>query len=356
MSETTPTDIPASSTAQPPEPDANAPAPPPGPLSRLLADRPRLIAALSTATSILLLGTVVATLAVGLPQLRSRASEIRKAGRPVQVAFAWPPLAGQGPHRPPASATTTTDHQTWVNAEIRRDVESVAKRLLSDDPLDTASLVAARDALLGTGWFNADLRLIRGDDNIVRVSGSWKVPAAAVRIDGPGPTGGGLMDQLISSAGELLPPRYPVDRSGMKVVLGVTAKPPAPGQPFPGPEVQAGLRLLSFVSTLRQSEQIVAVDVSEYAVGKSLTLVTELGNKIVWGGGVDEFSPGQPPARVKLARLAEVAVKHGRLDAGRPLIDVRMTDGVYVRDVDGLLSAAEAAAQQAQADDAKNQR
>ncbi|MBY0260984.1 MAG: hypothetical protein K2Q20_01480, partial [Phycisphaerales bacterium] len=123
-----------------------------------------------------------------------------------------------------------------------------------------------------------------------------------------------------------------------------------------GPEVQAGLRLLSFVSTLRQSEQIVAVDVSEYAVGKSLTLVTELGNKIVWGGGVDEFSPGQPPARVKLARLAEVAVKHGRLDAGRPLIDVRMTDGVYVRDVDGLLSAAEAAAQQAQADDAKNQR
>ncbi|MBY0261349.1 MAG: hypothetical protein K2Q20_03350, partial [Phycisphaerales bacterium] len=136
MSETTPTDIPAPPPAPPTDSDAPAP---PGPLSRLLADRPRLIAALSTATSILLLGTVVATLAVGLPQLRSRASEIRKAGRPVQVAFAWPPLAGQGPHRPPASATTTTDHQTWVHAEMRRDVESVAQRLLSDDPVDTAS-------------------------------------------------------------------------------------------------------------------------------------------------------------------------------------------------------------------------
>ncbi len=347
MPEPTPTDIPAPTPATAHEPEVSR-----GLIARLLADRSRTIALVSTATSVLLLGTVVATLAVGLPQLRSRASEIRKAGRPVQVAFAWPPLAGQGPLRPPASAQHATDHQTWVNAEIRRDVEAIGKRLLSEDPLDKASLVVARDALLGTGWFNADLRLIRGDDNVVRVSGSWKVPVAAVRIDGSG----GLMDQLVSSSGELLPPRYPPDRSGMKVVLGVSAKPPALGQPFPGPEVQAGLRLLTYIAPLRQSDQIVGVEVGEYAPGRTLTLVSELGNKIVWGGGVDEFSPGQPPARVKLARLAEVALKHGRLDAGRPLIDVRMTDGVYVRDIDGLLSAAEAAAQQAQADDAKNHR
>jgi len=111
--------------------------------------------------------------------------------------------------------------------------------------------------------------------------------------------------------------------------------------------VQAGLALLDLLRSLPGAEQIAGVDVGDYAHGRMLTLVTQAGNRILWGGPVDEFNPGQATPAVKLARLAEVYREFGRIDAGRAVLDVRLVDGVYIHDTAGVMARAQQAAAEA---------
>lgn len=302
-------------------------APSPGFFARLIASRESVISALFTLVSVLLMGVVIATLVVAYGPLKLRTSAVKAA--PVSVVFYWPAVSGATP--PPQGVPSST----WVNAEIRTDLEKVALGLLSSDPLDSASLVHTRDALLATGWFNADLRLIRDARNAVHIRGTWKYPAAAVRaVQG---SGAGL-DQLVSSKGELLPPKYKPDASGMKVIVGVKNPPPALGEPWIGGDVQAGLHLLEYLAVLPPDSfrQVAGVDVSEYSPDRRLTIITDLGHRILWGGSPDEFNPGQASPETKLARLAQMHRDLGRIDANRIALDIRLTDGTYVIDTLGL--------------------
>lgn len=292
--------------------------------------RQRIIAALFTFLSFALVCVVIATFAVGYRPLKLRTAEMKK--RPVTVAFYWPPMA-----TPPAKpGVPPAPPQTWVNAEIRAELEKLVKNILADDPFDTRSLAAARDALFGTGWFNADLTLSRDPHNAVEIRGTWRIPVAAVRTQGPD---GGVVDQLVSAKGELLPPRYKPDGSGLKVIVGVKHEPPKLGEPWLGGDVQAGLRLLEYLAVLPRFDQVAGVDVSEYSPDRKLVVVTDLGNRIHWGGPPDEFSPGQATPQTKLGRLAQLGREHGRIDAGRVALDIRLTDGVYIIDTLGLAAA-----------------
>jgi hypothetical protein len=162
------------------------------------------------------------------------------------------------------------------------------------------------------------------------VNGTWRIPAAAVRSEG--------QDVLVTSVGEPLPVRYPMDASGYKVVIGASTSAPEPGKVWLGGEVQAGLRLIDYISSLPCMDQIAGVDVSDYGPNRSLVIVTELGNRIIWGGPLDTFNPGQAAPAAKLARLAEIYRQHGRVDAGRGVLDIRLLDGVYVRDTTGVMA------------------
>jgi len=79
-------------------------------------------------------------------------------------------------------------------------------------------------------------------------------------------------------------------------------------------------------------QQVYGIDVSEYVNGKQLVVVTDQGNRIVWGGAPSaaEFAPGQAKPEKKREELAKLYATYGRIDAGRAVVDVRPEAGAYI--------------------------
>jgi hypothetical protein len=289
-------------------------------LKGLFADRERLVSRAGAVVSTALTITVVAGLAMGYGPLKQRAGEL-KTVEP-RVEFEWPPLAGLTSARPEQAGGAP---RTWLNGEMRLELEKTVAAKVTGDPFDDDSLEAARSELIKTGWFaDGKVALRRWPGGIVQVWGNWRVPVAVVRAGG--------RDRLIASKGELLPPSYAPGRSGFKAIIGAHHEVPTPGEAWLGGDVQAGLALLTYLSTTPGYEQIEAVDVSRFASTKTLELVTDKGNRIVWGGPVETFSPGQAHPAVRRTRLAGLFKDYGRIDTGRPRLDLRPEDSVYIHD------------------------
>lgn len=307
----------------------------PGPLRRLLSDRDRVVQAAGSAVSTAILLTVVTTLVVGYRPLVNRAAKLKS--RQLQVAFDWPPLAGKK-----SSRTASGEPATWMNPEQRRELEQLALKMLTGDPFDGASLKRTGEALKETGWFADGPWLKRYENGVVLITGKWRSPVAAVRTKMDGAPGG-MADRLVTTEGELLPIAYPVDKSRMKVVVGVADAAPLPGEKWPGGDVQTGLALLTYLRGSPGFEQVAGVDVAELATQDRLSVMTDTGSRILWGGSPTAFNPGQAPPAVKRQRLAQLFTQTGRIDAGRTFIDARSEDGLYVQD-DTALAMAEAPA------------
>lgn len=294
---------------------------------------------------------VVVAMVVSYNGLMDRAAALKTAeAAPVSVRFEWPPLGGPG-----GAGGSSATERTWVNAEIREAMLTLAYGELTANPLDDQSLERARRALLRTGWFDESvqkLSLTRDAANVVTVRGTWRVPVAVVRFDGA--------DHLVARGGELLPLAYPIDGSGLKVIVGVPPPPsralPAPGERWDevtgkggggtGGQIQAGLDLLAFLSSNDVvHRQVQAVDVggfkpADVKVGSGsseLVVITQAGTRIRWGGPVGEktFNPGQVSDADKLARLVQLHRQYGRIDGPGTThteIDIRPAGPVLVRD------------------------
>ena len=294
----------------------------PGRFARLRAamrDRARVLntvgALIGSATALVAAACIV----VGYRPLMAAASDMRKA--PPRIEIAWPliPL--------PANAPPGSLPMTWLDSESRLGLERLISRQLGENPLDPRAVAATHDALLATGWFDESrggVRVVRGDDGIVRVDGVWRVPVAAVRV--------GDADHLVARGGELLQPAYKPDGSGLKVVLGVSHERPEYGKPWLGGDVQEGLELLRFLNSMPGYQQVYGIDVSEFVNSKQLVIVTDQGNRIIWGGSssADDYTPGQAKPEKKREELAKLYATYGRIDAGRAVIDVRPEAGAYI--------------------------
>ena len=308
-------------------PQTSAPPSPRAPRRRLSPATRAAISSISGWTSAFLCIAALSALVAGFGQMQAHAAAIN-ATQPA-VHFNWPPLAGFASADP---LKPGTEPQTWINADIRADLEHTILSKLNANPFDHASLTSAHDALSATGWFREDLKLTRDRDGLVLVAATWRIPFAAIRWANE--------DRLVTALGELLPVTYRPDASGYKVLVGVAHEPPEPGKPWLGGDVQAGLKLLALLGSAPGSNQIAAVDVAEFSPGRSMVIVTELGNRILWGGPVDDFNPGQAQPGEKLARLAKLFREQGRIDASRQLLDIRLIDGVYIHDTANTMSRA----------------
>lgn len=284
--------------------------------------RENLVRALTTATTILLTLGLCIGLLVGRGPLQARAAQVVR--EPVRVVFEWPPLAA--PAGTPRSGAAQPS--TWLDEHTRKHLEALAIHHLRPDPFDGDSLAKAREALAATGWFASGPVLSRESAGVVRVSGRWRVPFAAVRT-----TGGVPADRLVTVRGELLDKSYPPNASGRPLILGATQ--PAPtrfGEVWAGTDVHAGLALLATLRNRPWFDQVAGVDVSAYLPKnqRQLWIVTRSGGRILWGGPPDAPLPGEQPTAVKLRHLdANVATRGGRLDGGHAAIDIRQRD-VYV--------------------------
>ena len=125
-------------------------------------------------------------------------------------------------------------------------------------------------------------------------------------------------------------------RINIRIIQGVLNPPVAAGKKWPGDDLKAGIEMVKLLYGLPYAEEIVKVDVQNYGGRISLRhaqleLGTLYDTTIKWGrpvnGGTDFFV--EVPTQKKLQVLKEIYTQYGRVDAGRPWVDIRLDHPTY---------------------------
>lgn len=264
----------------------------------------RLRAAISTASAVLVIGSVLAGVTLGTPALE-RAAADRLATRDLHVTVKWP-------LDPDAS-------ETWMPQAFRDEILALAysQLLVTRDRLSPEPLAAVGRALHETNWFASTPRVERISPDEILISGPWRVPAATIRI--------GSRDHLIASSGHLLPHSWDAGQSGIPVIVGLAYDP----KHWPSDAARAALQLLRLLRDQPFREQVAGIDASRFHEAEMLGILTDSGSRVWWGAPPGSSAPERSEVRTehKLRNLAEVHRITGRIDAGERDLVV-YTDGV----------------------------
>lgn len=211
------------------------------------------------------------------------------------------------------------DAPAWMSGAVRQELALVVADRVSSNPLDREGLASAATALAHNPWVFEVRQVRRAARGKVEVRATYRQPFAVVEArDGY---------HLIDGQGVRLPGLYfrdQVDQLEMPLVTGVeTAPPAAPGQRWPGEQVEAALSLITLLEGEPYADQVEAYDVSERDRRGRLrmALLTRRG-MVRWGLPPGQEHSVEPSARVKLDRLREVVANRGSIDAGGFIVDI----------------------------------
>ena len=142
---------------------------------------------------------------------------------------------------------------------------------------------------------------------------------------------------LISAQATRLPGVYlPTDASALSWLIqirGVKGALPPPGKTFTMPGIRTGLKLISLLTPEPFARQITAVNVrnlharqtdSNKPMAPQIVLITRWNTKIWWGLPPGKEGFYEVPASRKLESLLEIYRHYGRVDAGKPYVDIRL--------------------------------
>lgn len=276
----------------------------------MFGDRRRATRTLSAAATAVLVSGVVLGMIFGRGPMRRVVAQ--SFGDSVSVRFEWP---------------TDGEGRAWIgDAERARLERGVLDRLSEPVGDEQTRLERTHAWLADTGWLD-QLVMRRGAGSEVRVSGVWRMPYAEVRQDRAGSV------WVVDFAG------VPIDTVNTWVlprIVGVRFPPLGSatasegdvrrvfGYPWGTGEVEAGIALLKHVKGVRGSEMIVGVDVSGFtSEPPELVLVSDRAYRIRWGGPVGSPNPGERDDANKLRMLARLVEETGRIDGGKPMVDLR---------------------------------
>lgn len=205
---------------------------------------------------------------------------------------------------------TFRDAPAWIEGDLRDRLVRTIAPILHGDPLQRASLIEAREALLITGWFDAVEQVRRVETGRFEIDARFVDPYAVVRH--------GQYDHLIDPTGRLLPMQFPIGASERFIaILGTHFDPPMrPGLQWEGADLAAALHVHRLIETQRWREQIRAIDVSGNFRGGPIRLVTDRDSIIVWGSPPGEEAPLESLTERKLAYLNHHFEQHGHIDRG----------------------------------------
>jgi len=242
---------------------------------------------------------------VGLDRLDARAAEILTKAQD-EVTIDWPAMEPGG--------------ATWMPASEQRRLHDLAVGAASGGSgLDVAPLREVGRALAQTGWFVGPPDVRREGDGTLAIGGTWRVPAAVVRV--------GKRERLIAWDGVPLPLEYEIGKSGVRYLINPTvATPPAPRTaiehvPWPGQDVAGGLALLDLLDD--HPGVIAQVHGIDLTRGGGLEIITDEGTRVVWGAAPGVFRPGEQGTESKLRRLIVLLEKTGRIDAGSKRAEIQ---------------------------------
>lgn len=276
--------------------------------------RPWVTRTLLAGGVLMLAGSVVAIIILR-PEIAAQVGQRRE--QPVRVRINWPqspsPDAGPG--------------DTWLPMKIRRELLDLAISTLTGNPMDAAALARCESTLMETGWFSRITRVSRTPTGEIDITAEWRQPVAAVRSDG--------LDWIVSEKTELLPIHFPVGKSRMPLVLSPSSpRPEKPGQVWIGGDVEAGLALLGHLTRHEDlMKQVKGVDVSQFTSRRQLAIITERGNRIVWGTPTTIRVPGETSTQQKIAWMLEMLGDpkyNKRIDAGMPVVILSNPAGVML--------------------------
>lgn len=202
------------------------------------------------------------------------------------------------------------------------------------DPYDERVCPWVASRLAGSAWVERVRRVTKQSDGRVKIDADLRKPFAMVEC--------GRTAYLVDDAGVRLPEQWAsrdVNRRGWLVIRGVGGPVPRPGEPWPGEDLAAGLKLARFlyraeaVGRVPFRESIAAIDVGNFRGRQSpragwLQLVTiNPRSYIHWGLPPGEEFDIESSAELKLAMLCKLYVADGRFpETG--WIDVRADDGI----------------------------
>jgi len=225
----------------------------------------------------------------GVPRLQAFASQERFAQH-ITVRFIDPPK--------------------WFNGDLSNHLMQTAEMHLAGDPLQRDDLIACREALLATGWFESIAQVRRAAPDLVEIEAQFCRPYAVVR-DSDG-------DHLVDVVGRLLPLKYDHGARTKFIVISGSHfdRPQRCGEVWEGADVIAALRMLSVIDEQPWRAQVVEVDVTGFVDGGPMRLKTDKGTRIIWGGAPGEEPALEVLAEGKLKRLNFLYKTYGRIDAG----------------------------------------
>lgn len=261
------------------------------------------------AAGLLVTGATVGTTlfaAYGVPALRAAAERRAVRGEPVALTVAFS-------HVP-----------SWLDASVARDIAADAEAAIvgaDGSPFDASPLALVRERLDRSGWFTRVDQVRRIDGGVLEADVEFRRPFALVRWEGE--------DHLVGAGGERMPLVFLPDGprpTGLPVITGATLPPPKlPGAAWIGQDLHAALSLAARINRKPwfAAGQVTTIDASRFAGEGILEMVTDRGDRIVWGGDPEERNLGEMPTDEKIRCLDTLWHHYRRLDGGARGLDLR---------------------------------
>ncbi len=261
-----------------------------------------------------------------------RRAQTLLASRPITVQIVWPRVPRDeaivptsNTHSKAALTSQQADDKvTWIGPSLQEQIASGIAGVLNGRVLDAQALAEVGRYLTASGWFDGTPVIERTADDAITISGTWRRPACVVRSGGT--------DYVIDWQGRMLPIAYEEGTSGLPALLGVASQKPVDKAGrvdyqavWPGEDVQVGLGLLGPLLSEPFASQVAGVDVHRYFDEGSLSILTDRGTEIVWGGPFGEYVPGEASSDEKMARLRRMqhnAQFGHRIDLGQARIEI----------------------------------
>lgn len=253
---------------------------------------------------LLLATALVLGLFMGVPAMR-RAAAAAAPPTDVRVAFLAPPA--------------------WMVGDLALHLEELAAGEIIGNALDREDLLAARAALLESGWFTDILQVRRVSPELVEIDAQFVEPYAAVRdFDG---------DHLVDPSGRLLPHSTPVGQAPQFIAVegAYYQRPEAIGMQWEGADITAALRLVQLVNGYEWHSQVAAIDVSNYMQTGQLAIITDRGSRLTWGSAPGDEPAHEASTEIKVEYLGYPFATYGHIDGGYDALDLTSSSGIYPR-------------------------
>lgn len=222
----------------------------------------------------------------------------------------------------------------WMSDFLAATIAKSVRPVVGHSAMDHQMLVNCVELLKVNPWIK-DVRQVRrvygkAPGDTLEVDCDYRAPIALVGHD----------DKyvLVDGEGVVLPEQFNESevkrivfghdgRTNIRIIEGVSRRPPAMGNRWQGEDLAAGLWMVKVLANRPFAEEIMKVDVSNYggranANNAHLVLITRYGTEVRWGQS-HNWRGFEAPVERKLANLEQVFNHYGRVDAHQEWIDLR---------------------------------